>query len=70
MGKEICEEEATLQLKVLKKAANELKIEIQGEGHTLCNLLESVLLEDEDIEFAGYDVPHPLVSSPAHGKNY
>ena len=39
-------------------------MEIGGEGHTLCNLLESVLLEDEYIEFAGYDIPHPLVSSP------
>jgi DNA-directed RNA polymerase subunit L len=64
MEKELCEEETDLQLKVLKKASNQLKIEIEGEGHTLCNLLESVLLEDEDIEFAGYDIPHPLVSSP------
>ncbi len=53
-----------MQLKVLKKTSEELKIEIEGEGHTLCNLLESVLLEDEDVEFAGYDIPHPLVSSP------
>ena len=52
-----------MKLKVLRRAAQELKLEIEGEGHTLCNLLESVLLEDKDVEFAGYDVPHPLISN-------
>jgi len=52
-----------LELKILKKNAQELKLEIKGEGHTFCNLLESVLLEDKDVEFAGYDVPHPLISN-------
>lgn len=53
-----------MQLRVLKRAPKELKIEIEGEGHTFCNLLESVLLEDDEVEFAGYDIPHPLVSNP------
>ena len=72
MGKGLSEVETALQLKVLKRTSKELKIEVEGEGHTLCNLLESVLLEDEDVEFAGYDIPHPLVSSPVislHTKN-
>ncbi len=52
-----------MELRVLRRTANELKIEIEGEGHTFCNLLESVLLEDKMVEFAGYDVPHPLISN-------
>jgi len=52
-----------LQLKILKRNSQELKLEIEGEGHTFCNLLESVLLEDKDVEFAGYDVPHPLIAN-------
>jgi len=52
-----------LQLKILRRNSRELKLEIEGEGHTFCNLLESVLLEDKDVEFAGYDVPHPLISN-------
>ena len=52
-----------LELKILKRNSQELKLEIEGEGHTFCNLLESVLLEDRDVEFAGYDVPHPLISN-------
>jgi len=49
-----------LNLKVLEKSKNELKLEIQGEGHTFCNLLQYVLLQDKAVEMAGYDVPHPL----------
>ncbi len=50
-----------MKIKVLKKTANELKIEVEGEGHSLLNLLQKSLLEDENIEMAGYDVPHPLI---------
>jgi DNA-directed RNA polymerase subunit L len=53
-----------LKVKVLKKEANELKIEIEGAGHGLCNLLQKKLLEDEKVDLAGYDIPHPLASSP------
>jgi DNA-directed RNA polymerase subunit L len=46
---------SNLKVKVLKKEANELKIEIEGAGHGLCNLLQKKLLDD---------VPHPLASNP------
>lgn len=52
-----------MNLKVLQSTKNELKIEIQGEGHTFCNLLQQALLQDRGVEMAGYDVPHPLVPS-------
>jgi len=52
-----------LQIKILKDTSQELKLEIAGEGHTLCNLLEKTLLEDETVEIAGYDIPHPLTSN-------
>ena len=53
-----------MKIKVLKKEANELKIEIEGARHGLCNLLQKTLLEDDAVDLAGYDVPHPLASSP------
>ena len=53
-----------MKLKVLKKADNELKIEIEGSSHGICNLIQKRLLDDKRVEFAGYDVPHPLASSP------
>ena len=49
---------------MLKKEANELKIEIEGADHGICNLLQKKLLEDPKVDLAGYDVPHPLASSP------
>jgi len=53
-----------MQVRVLEKKANELKLEIEGEDHTFCNVLQKALLEDETIEMAGYNIPHPLVSNP------
>jgi len=53
-----------VKVNILKKSENELKIEIEGSSHGLCNLIQKRLLEDKRVDFAGYDVPHPLASSP------
>src|SRR3970040_561797 len=53
-----------LKINVLKKTDKELKIEIEGSGHGLCNLLQKNLLEERSVDMAGYDVPHPLASNP------
>lgn len=53
-----------MKINVLKKTKNELRIEIEGEGHTFCNALQKALLEDRSVEFAGYELPHPLVAQP------
>ena len=53
-----------MNIKVLKKTPDELRIEIEGEGHTFCNVLQRALLEDKTVEMAGYDIPHPLVANP------
>jgi len=53
-----------MKVKILKKTSDELKIEVEGGGHTLCNLLQKRLLEDENVDLAGYNIPHPLASNP------
>ena len=53
-----------MEIKVLKKTTDEMHIEIIGEGHTFCNLLEKALLEDPMVEVGGYSLQHPLVSNP------
>jgi DNA-directed RNA polymerase subunit L len=53
-----------LKINVLKKTDKELKIEIEGAGHGLCNLLQKKLLEEKSVDMAGYDIPHPLASNP------
>jgi DNA-directed RNA polymerase subunit L len=52
-----------MEVKVVSKTKNELKIEIIGEDHTFCNLLQNALLNDKNVEIAGYDQPHPLIRS-------
>jgi len=63
-GKYVEEAKARVHVKVLEKKPNELKIEIEGEDHSFCNVLQKALLEDDTIEMVGYNIPHPLVSSP------
>jgi DNA-directed RNA polymerase subunit L len=53
-----------VKIKVLKKTESELKIEVEGAEHGICNLLQKMLLEDKSVDMAGYDIPHPLASNP------
>lgn len=53
-----------MKIRIIKQTDNELKIEIEGAGHGVCNLLQKKLLEHKKVDQAGYDVPHPLASNP------
>jgi DNA-directed RNA polymerase subunit L len=53
-----------MKVKIIMQTENELKVEIEGAGHGICNLLQKRLLEDKKVDQAGYDVPHPLASNP------
>ena len=52
-----------MKVNVLKSSENEIKLEVEGAGHSILNVLQKTLLEDENIEVAGYHVPHPLIDS-------
>lgn len=53
-----------MKIKVLKRSKNELELELAGEGHTFCNALSATLLKDDTIDFAGYNIAHPLIAQP------
>ncbi len=53
-----------MKINVLKKTDKELKIEVEGADHGLCNLLQKRLLEERSVDMGGYDIPHPLASNP------
>lgn len=53
-----------MKVKILKKTRNELKIEIDGEDHTFCNVVQKALLKNEKVDLAGYDISHPLTANP------
>ena len=53
-----------MKINILNRSKTELKIELEGEGHTFCNALQEMLLKDDAIEFTGYDISHPLIGKP------
>ena len=53
-----------MKINIIHQSKNELRIELVGEGHSFSNALQSILLKDDTIEFVGYNISHPLLSSP------
>ena len=53
-----------MEIKILEDKKNLLRFEIHGEGHTICNPLKNELLNDPDVEFATYNIAHPLIGIP------
>lgn len=53
-----------MKVNVLKRSKGLLKIEVEGEGHTFGHLMQEALLEDKSVDWAGYDLPHPLFNKP------
>ncbi len=53
-----------MEVSLLNRSKNELKIKIVGEGHTFCNALYAMLLKDKTIDFPGYNISHPLIAQP------
>ncbi len=53
-----------MKIKILKRTKTELRLEVSGEGHTFCNVVQEALLGDKNVDMAGYNVAHPLTASP------
>ncbi len=50
-----------MKINITKQEKGYMELDFSGEGHTLLNLVQSSLLEDKDVEMAGYSKPHPLM---------
>lgn len=53
-----------MDLKIIKKTADEISIEFIGEGNTMLNLLRTELLADERVMLATYDTKFPVMDNP------
>ena len=51
-------------IRILNKTANEIEFEIEDASHGVCNALRHILMEDEDVEYAVYNIDHPLTGKP------
>ena len=55
-----------MELNILSKTENELEVEFKGETHTLLNMLRDLLIRDERVEAAFYDMKHVSILSLIH----
>ncbi|QGA54910.1 DNA-directed RNA polymerase subunit L [Sulfolobus sp. E5-1-F] len=49
-----------MEIKIIKSESNYLELEIEGEDHTLGNLIAGTLRKISGVNFASYYQPHPL----------
>lgn len=52
-----------MKINVLNEDSNSISFEIEGEGHTLCNLLRQEMWT-LGVSSCGYNLKHPIISSP------
>lgn len=57
-------EKESEKVKILEKKEKVVRIEIEGEDHTLLAPLTSKLLENEKVDIATYNIKHTLMSNP------
>jgi DNA-directed RNA polymerase subunit L len=50
-----------MKINISQKDEKYIELDFSGEGHTLLNLLQTNLLEVEEVEMAGYSKQHPLM---------
>jgi len=50
-----------VEIEILEEEKNKIKFKVTGETHTILNLIRNELFKDENVDFAGYMVEHPLV---------
>jgi len=53
-----------MEVKILSEDKGLLQIEIEGESHTLCNVIREELWNFEDTSSASYNIKHPQISNP------
>jgi len=49
-----------MEVSIEETGKNSIKVVVEGEGHTLLNLLRKRLNDRKDVKIAFYTVPHPL----------
>lgn len=57
-------EKENKKITILEKKEKEVRVEIEGEDHTLLAPLTSKLLENEKVDIATYNIKHTLMSNP------
>ena len=51
-------------IEIIEDKTLELTFRINDESHGVCNALRHILMQDDDVEYAVYDIDHPLTGKP------
>lgn len=53
-----------MNIEILEQSKNKILFKIEGEDHTILNLLKEELWNDDSVKLAAYRMEHPLVGIP------
>lgn len=53
-----------MELKPIQKTKNKVVLEVDGETHTLLNMVKDELWNDSQVKISGYNIDHPLTGKP------
>ena len=53
-----------MKVKIGQNKDNKMDITLEGEDHSFPNLLREASMEDEEVEFAAYNIEHPQLGNP------
>lgn len=53
-----------MEMNAIEDTKNKLVFEMEGAGHTVCNLLKNELKDDKNVKTAAYNIDHPLTGKP------
>lgn len=53
-----------MNIEILEESKNKIHFKVEGEDHTILNLLKEELWKDKDVKIAAYRMDHPLVGIP------
>jgi DNA-directed RNA polymerase subunit L len=51
-------------MKLLKREANTIEVELVGEDHTIANLIAKYAIRKKGVIYASYIISHPLTANP------
>ncbi len=54
----------SMEIRIIEESKEKILFNLEGETHTLCNLLVKKLNEDKNVKYATYSIDHPLVGEP------
>jgi DNA-directed RNA polymerase subunit L len=53
-----------MEIEILEEKKNRMVLEVKGESHGFCNALKKAIWNVKGVNIAGYNLEHPLISSP------